>query len=515
MILFISLFTIFSNLYLGLLVFIRNHKDATHRLFLLFTISVALWSVTNYFSLYADSPAEALFRIRLVLSAAVVMFSLLYFFAANFPASNWRLPARHWGIIAAFSLSIIVLVFTPLVFKGVSMQNGKIIPLPNIGMFFYSFSIIGLPLASSIVLMRKLRSAKGEEKERLKFLFLGITLTFILTTVTNFLLVNVFKFTSLVVLGPFFTLIFVAFSSYAILRHHLMNIKVILTEALVFLIALILLIDVFISQSAYQKLLRGGIFLVFFFFAYLLIKSVLNEIRQREEVERLAKAKSEFLSIASHQLRTPLTVIKGYISMIIDGTYGKTNENIKNIINKVYESNERLIKLIDDLLNISRLDAGTIELKPEEIFIDKIISEVVEELKIQVREKKIYLKFEAPKKPIKITADKEKIRQVILNIIDNAIKYTAEGGITIRSQIRDRKLQIIISDTGEGMSAEEMGKIFQIFSRGKAGSKFWARGTGLGLYTARKFVEMHHGKLWAVSEGKGSGSAFYIELPIK
>jgi len=99
--------------------------------------------------------------------------------------------------------------------------------------------------------------------------------------------------------------------------------------------------------------------------------------------------------------------------------------------------------------------------------------------------------------------------------VDNAIRYTQKGGVTVKLQTMDGRLQIVVSDTGEGLTKEEKEKLFERFSRGSAGTKFWTEGAGLGLYIARKFVEMHKGKIWAESEGRGKGSTFYVELPIK
>jgi signal transduction histidine kinase len=145
----------------------------------------------------------------------------------------------------------------------------------------------------------------------------------------------------------------------------------------------------------------------------------------------------------------------------------------------------------------------------------EIIKEVISELSIKAKEKNLYLKFEEPKEFPKVLLDREKIRQVILNLVDNAIRYTQKGGVTVKLQIANGKLRIVVSDTGEGLTKEEKEKLFEMFSRGTAGTKFWTEGAGLGLYIARKFVEMHNGKIWAESEGRGKGSTFYVELPMK
>jgi len=246
------------------------------------------------------------------------------------------------------------------------------------------------------------------------------------------------------------------------------------------------------------------------------IKEATRELRETyEKLKKLDKAKSEFISIASHQLRTPLTAIKGYIAMLLEGSYGQLPQNSKHPMENVYKSNERLIRLVNNLLNVSRIEAGKMGLTLEKSSLESIILSVIEELEIEAKKKNIYLKFKKPEKTLtEILIDKDKIRQVILNIIDNAIKYTNQGGITINLESQLSKLVISVSDTGEGMTKEELASIFETFSRGTAGTLLHTEGAGLGLYIARKFLEMHKGRIWAKSLGKGKGSIFYVELPV-
>ena len=156
------------------------------------------------------------------------------------------------------------------------------------------------------------------------------------------------------------------------------------------------------------------------------------------------------------------------------------------------------------------------ELELKKTSLDRVIKDAIDELKIKAKEKGIYLRFKKPKKPLaEILIDKDKIRQVLLNVVDNAIKYTQKGGITINVKYQTSNIKIIIKDTGEGMTKEELLKMFESFSRGMAGTRLYTEGAGLGLYVARRFMEMHKGRIWAESEGKEKGSTFYIELPIK
>ena len=167
-------------------------------------------------------------------------------------------------------------------------------------------------------------------------------------------------------------------------------------------------------------------------------------------------------------------------------------------------------------MNLSRLDAGKIEFSPELTSLEEMVSGVVEELRINAEKKGLYMKMIKSSESLpKIMADQDKLRQVILNIVDNAIKYTKEGGITFELKKLNEQEEIKVFDTGEGMDEGELNSLFQMFSRATAGTQLHAEGAGLGLYVARQFIEMHGGKIWAESPGKGKGSAFIIQLPIK
>jgi len=237
--------------------------------------------------------------------------------------------------------------------------------------------------------------------------------------------------------------------------------------------------------------------------------------RAYEELKALDKAKSEFISMASHQLRTPLSAIKGYISMLIEGSYGQISEKTREKLINVFQSNERLIRIVNDLLSISKIELGKMELDLSLCQIEDLIQSCYEEMRIEAEKKGLKFIFEKPKTPLpKIKIDSLKIRQVILNLIDNAIRYTPEGEITIKLQMVNGKLQIVVKDTGEGLTKEEQRDIFEGFTRGSAGIAYFIEGAGLGLYLAKKFLELHQGKIWAESKGKGKGSTFFVELPM-
>ena len=244
-------------------------------------------------------------------------------------------------------------------------------------------------------------------------------------------------------------------------------------------------------------------------------KATKDLLKANKELKQLDAAKSEFISIASHQLRTPLTVIKGYISMMMEGSFGELTGPEKESLDKVYESNERLIQLVENLLNISRIESGRLQFQYEVMRIEEIIDSVLEELAENIKKKGLRLNYKKPAKPLpKIKIDDEKIRQVIMNLVDNAVKYTKKGTITISLKKDGANIQFCISDSGMGIRKTDMSNLFKKFSRGQGTSIIHTEGTGLGLYVAREMINAHKGQIWAESEGEGRGSRFCFELPI-
>lgn len=327
------------------------------------------------------------------------------------------------------------------------------------------------------------------------------------------------------------------------MKKNLFDIKVVLTGLVVGLIAILLTIDlVFFTTALWIQVAKVFVLLIFLGFGYVLVRSVIREIEQKEELERLSdelveinaklkeanrklkkldQAKSEFISIASHQLRTPLTSIKGYLSMLLDGNYGDVSDQAEDKIEKVLHSSERLIDLVNDLLNVSRIESGKIEMHFEQVDIINFVRQTMEELKIEAQEKGLSLDLKQEcQDELKVEIDRSRLKQAILNVLDNAIKYTEEGGVTIT--VKEDELNsgksgalIAIKDTGKGMTQEDMNDIFESFSRGSAGDLIRSEGAGLGVYIAKKFVDMHDGSIWIRSEGRGEGSCFYIQLPLE
>lgn len=235
-----------------------------------------------------------------------------------------------------------------------------------------------------------------------------------------------------------------------------------------------------------------------------------------KQLKDLDKAKSEFLSIASHQLYTPLTALRGYLSMLIDGDYGQVAGDQKPVIDILNKSASRLIILIKNLLDISRIEAGRLELNLESVDLAHMAKEMVQDLMPNAVNKGLTLKFGDPIQPVAhVVADAQRIRQVTLNFIDNSIKYTDKGEIEVKVEQAGDEVVFSVRDTGKGITADEIDKLFTKFTRVGGASRYHTEGTGLGLYVARQIVREHHGEVEVASQGTGKGSTFTMRLPIE
>jgi signal transduction histidine kinase len=229
----------------------------------------------------------------------------------------------------------------------------------------------------------------------------------------------------------------------------------------------------------------------------------------------LDQAKSEFISIASHQLRTPMTGIMGYLSMLVSGDFGKLDPSITKILQGILDASKRMIRLISIFLNISKIEAGKFEIEKKPTQIGEVIETEFVELSKLAKDKKLKLTFTKPKTALPpALLDRDKIADVIQNLVDNAIKYTEKGKIDVSALVVGGVLRVEVKDTGRGLRKEEAEKLFQKFVRGDGIARIHPDGSGLGLYIAKKIVEAHGGRIWVESEGEGKGSAFTFEVPV-
>lgn len=242
--------------------------------------------------------------------------------------------------------------------------------------------------------------------------------------------------------------------------------------------------------------------------------------KQLEEVsarlQEIDKSKDEFLSFATHQMRSPLVSIKwGTETLLDENTSGKLTDTQKTLVSKVHEVAVAMAATVNDLLDISKIEQGGLVLKPEASHLSPLVESIVEQFQGSAEQKGLTLAYQNTVPPDCFAMiDETKLRQVVVNLIDNAIKYTDKGSVGVSVTKEDHVLRVAVTDTGRGIGEEDKEKLFGKFARGKFGSANKG-GSGLGLFLAKKIVEMHGGELSVTSAGEGKGSVFAFTVPCK
>ena len=234
------------------------------------------------------------------------------------------------------------------------------------------------------------------------------------------------------------------------------------------------------------------------------------------KLHQLDKLKDDFVSVASHELRTPMTAIRSYIWMALHKSDIPLSQKMERYLYRTLISTEMLINLVNDMLNVSRIESGRVEIDPVPFDILSLTKEVAEEVQIRAKERELQVTILEEKIP-QVLADMDKVHQILLNLIGNSLKFTEPGGIVTVSFFTDGSMvDISIKDNGVGISKEDLSKLFHKFGRldNSYVSISTSGGTGLGLYISKSLVELMHGKIWANSEGVDKGSTFSFSLPV-
>lgn len=512
-----------ANFILGAFIYLKNKKGSANKTFFLFSFIVSIWGLSLY--LYATPVIfSALIWIKIVYLIGVfpMGFSLLYF-SYNFPERSRENFQRKLLILGLFSIPLIyILFFTNLWVKRVVSERGNYETI--LGPFYPLIGLYGgvMIIWITINFLKKYYAAKNLVlKNQIKYILLGV---FLFITTVSFIDVAIpifFGTSTYFSLSPISSFFLIFFTAIAILKYHLFEIKTLLIELFVVIMGIILLSLPFGMPNDFLKILTIIIFLFFCVFGYILVKSTHWEIKKREEIERLAKniealskMKAEFLNVVNHQLRTPVTIIKGMLSMIVEGSVkGKQSAEF---IKKAYLSSERLTTILDDILVAQSLIGGTTKIELRPCSIEEIIERIINQFKILAQEKKLKIIFEKPRDPFPHTLlDPEIINRVISRLIDNAILYTEKGKINVSlSKKRGGFIQISVKDSGIGLDKDDKENLFKLFHRGDKATHLHTNGSGLGLFIIKNLTGVHKGEIEVESEGRNKGTTFILTLPL-
>ncbi len=517
------------SLLIGSYVFLKNRKALANQIILVTTLAFSLWVFLDSVFWASDRSDVIMFVWAMqVLVEPLVHLSALYLLYVLLYKKDTSFLSK--SVLLAIYLPLVVLIPTKYILTSFDIGTC----LSQEAVYSYYSYVIEIVYTITLVIVgtKRFISEKNKQtKKEIVYLTAGmIVLLFAFSwgAITG-------SFTedwNFAQYGLFGMPVFLAFLSYTIVKFKSFNLKLIGSNVLVISLwilvgSLLAIEDINISHAV-----TGITLIISIIFGLILIQSVRKEVSQREKIEKLAgdlkvantrlleldKQKSEFVSFATHQLRAPLTAMKGYASLILEGEMGQTTPETKQAISRIFESSKTLTTIVDDYLNISRIELGTMKYSFDMLDLKQMVENVIGELKPNIDKKGLKLSFNADASArFMIHADKDKLKQVIANLIDNSVKYTPSGSIAIALMRKsaDRKILFSIKDTGVGIAPEVMPKLFAKFVRAENANKQNIYGTGLGLFVAKDIVTAHKGKLWAESAGEGKGSTFFMELDME
>jgi len=517
----------FLALISGFYVLSKSRKSLLSGLFFVITLCFSMWSLLDYFVWFSyDKSSILMYAWSLLPMVSATLFAGSLYFMYVFIKKE-DLPFGFKVVLFIFIMSFVVL--SPLDINLQSYDLQECIAIEGVlysnyvNYFKLIVSIFIVSMPAYCILRKKTDRSVGEiaivTLGLFSFVFSFLGSGYVASLTDNFLIEMYGLFAMVIFIGTLF---------YTIVRFKTFDIKVFLTQILMFIIIAINASQLFYVRSKTNLILTFVNVVVSTIFGLILVRSVKKEIIQREKIEKLAKnlqtansrlqvldqQKSEFVSLASHQLRGPLTAIKGYISLILEGDYGKISKDVEGALKKIQSSSNDLAVLVGDYLDVSRIELGHMKYNFTSFSLNDLADEVLKEIGPSFEKNGLELKIQMDKIPSNVHADRSKLKQVMLNLLDNSIKYTPEGTATfILDREKDHAI-VTVKDTGVGMNAKVIPDLFQKFSRAPNASKTNIVGTGLGLYVAKKIIDEHGGEIWAESEGEGKGSSFSFKIKI-
>lgn len=706
--------SIVGNLVLGIFAYRANPKSKTNQFFVLLVLTTIVWLLVNHLEFTSIDKETALVYARLVICFAAAQIFFLFLFTHTFPNKSIQLNKSFLAVLVLYTLFVMALALSPYIFTGIESMDP--IPSPRAGPAIPFFAVMAIGVFGGTIynLIKKTRNARGLIRQQLNYLSIGIITSFSLIALSNFILVIFFDNFNFLIFTPVYTLIMVGALAYAVVAHHLFDIRIIIKRTVVYsaLLAFILstyaaVIFVFSTffggevaplptTSALVANLLAAVLIAFgfgplnkwlsnftdkFLFrgeydsdevvqrltnalasvvdldeaamtmmqeataafrirlaATFILQDLDHTISVRrikslgyinpsnlqlpnnsplfqffadnpkivitEELERrcenardtfaqtcgpivevlkrfkaavampiviqaqtkgngieenkligivlfgeklsgdifstqdrnlleiiasqtataVQKArfyeedqlKSEFVSIASHELLTPTAAIEGYLSMILEEGMGKVDVKAKSYLTKVYRSSRRLSELVKDLLSVSRIEAGRIVIDKQPFDLVEVITGAVDDLAVTAQQKGIKLTFEKPKGALgKAYGDSQKATQAMINLVGNAIKYNRPKGGWVKLDVsrQNHELLVRVQDSGIGIKKEEQKHLFEKFYRTEDVMTSEHQGTGLGLFITKNLVELMGGKIGMESEF-GKGSTFFFTLPV-
>lgn len=521
-------------LLLGFWVLNKGEKSLITKVLFLITFLFSLWCTFDLVLWATNDPRVVMFFWSLQVLIEPLTYALSIYLSYLFMKGKDMIFSGKL-LMTILLLPFILFLSHHFSITGVNLVDCTAIEGPVSLYYSYIYEIISVLVVLEIFVSAHATLKDSIKKREITYFMVGMIM-FLLAFSWGNLIGSFTENWTLAQAGLIGMPIFFGFLAFISVKFKSFNLKILGAQVLIVALGVLVLSIAFLKDIENARLIVALTLLIILILGRTLIRLVKLEVRQRERLEMLRlkleesnttierandrltgldKLKTEFVSLASHQLRTPLTAIKGYSSMVLEGDFGEINDKAKDAISRIFESTMNLTKIVEDLLNVSKIEQGGMKYEMMSFDLGEVTHDVVGDLTIPAEKKGLLLSFKSEStSPYIITGDKEKIRQVILNLVDNAIKYTKEGSVNVSLSTVGTMVRFTVKDTGMGISNEIQSELFEKFSRGE-GARVNANGSGLGLYLAKEIIEAHKGNISIHSDGIGKGSTFSFDLALQ
>jgi len=518
-------FIFLNSLGFALFVTVLNRKKIKSQIaksFLGMGLSMFFWVDSAYFARVVgpENLSLATTLLKTAWVATPLLFAFTYLTSTLIIEKEKRYKKLTYIIFVTNIILSSLIALSDFVIKGIKFTNGNLDII--YGILTYPFlALIFLTMVATLIPIFHSNLSKTQHK-RSRIFLIGLMLFYIMNVIFNIVLPILFNITYLYYLGDYSTFFLLGFTAYLILKHNFLGIKVISTELLTYFLIFLIFVRFVTSTNMLDRVINFFLLISTMILGALLIQSVVKEVESKiklaksnKKLKELDELKDEFISITSHELKTPVSIIKNNLWMLNYINKGKSSKKQQHLITEANNGLNRLSVMINNLLNVSRIQQGRLQFNITKFDLDTVIEQAIERFKPMFKNRGLKL-TKGKHKAGNVYGDKEKVSEVMDNYLSNAYKYTEKGFVHVDVVNKKDFVIVTVSDTGPGIRKEDYRKIFTKFGRAKEGLKQNGRGasTGLGLYIVKYYIESMGGKVGFVSK-VNKGTSFWFSLKKK
>lgn len=512
-------------LLVGLFVFLNAKNSLLNRLLLLIAVCFSFWTLCNLVAWTNIHSSFILFIWSFfgLFSALISIFCVYFIYVFLYKRDvSFRLKTIFLALLAPIPL----LAATNVSLTGFNISNCDAFGFEQLPfeLYYTSLGVVSM-VWIFILLANKYKSATVDFRKQIMLMGIGIefflfsffTMGFLGSYLTS---VGVLPDSEIEMYGLFGMIVFMVYMSILIVRFKTFNVGMLASQALVIGLVVLIGSQLTFVRSITNLVLTSIALVLTGIIGIILIRSVKREIEQREHIELLAKdlEKSNsqqiiLIHFITHQIKGFVTKSRNIFATVLEGDYGAVPESVKPMLQEGLNSDTKGVATIQEILNAANIKSGKVTYERQEIDLKELVDSIAGELRANADKKGLTFTVETGDVPLMYSGDRMQLTNAFKNLIDNSIKYTPSGEVHVYLSEKEGRVHFRITDTGVGITSEDMEHLFTEGGHGKDSAKVNVESTGFGLYIVKNIIEAHHGKVWATSDGAGKGASFIVELP--